>query len=206
MNKILGVLLALTAFTLSAEVFKCKSSNGVPEYQQTPCASPSEKQAVIDIKPMTSQQEEQARIRLQAWRDEQEASEQAKVNAEKQRQAELDKQAELNALQRSATASEQQALAAQRLAEQAGNQNRTNGYNTLIPGYRYGQPNYGAGMGYRNGFDNDADDHRRRHGHEGRHERRHDDGLQHQQQLGDYGIYRPPGSVGNGLGNYGPAK
>ncbi|SJM90620.1 exported hypothetical protein [Crenothrix polyspora] len=204
MNKMLFVLLAITTSTVSAEVFKCKSSTGATEYRPTPCSAPGVQQAVVDIKPMNSQQEEQAQIRLQAWRDEQDANEKAKIKAEKERQTELDKQTELNALTRSATASEQQALAAQRLAGQIEHQNRINTYNSLYePIHRYGQPNQGSATGYQNsgGAGNDADDsHRRRHGHEGRHQRRHDEQVQHQQQLGDYGVYRPEGSLGNATG------
>jgi hypothetical protein len=210
MNKVLFGLLAIAAIDIDvhAEVFKCKSSTGAMQYQSAPCAPSDAQLGVVDIKPMDPQQQEQARLKLQAWQEVQAANGRAKVKAEKERQAQQNKQAELNALNRSAAASEQQALAAQRMAGQMEHQNRLNSYNSLyVPRYNYGQPNQ-AGEMRQNGLDdNDADDaHRRRHGHEGRHERRHDEALQHQQQLGDYGVYRPEGSLGNALGGYEPVK
>jgi len=60
--KITTLLLAITTSTVSAEVFKCKSSTGATEYRPTPCSAPGVQQAVVDIKPMNSQQEEQRRL------------------------------------------------------------------------------------------------------------------------------------------------
>jgi hypothetical protein len=210
MNKLLFVLFAITASHTNAGVFKCKSAAGATEYQPTPCSSPAAHQDVVDIKPMSAQEEEQARFKLQAWHDEQDANEKARIKAEKEHQAELNKQTELDALTRTATAAEQQALAAQRLAGQIEHQNRINSYNSLYePRHHYGQPGQADEGGYQNssnGGNSEDDPHRRRHGHEGRHPRRHDSEMQHQHELGDYGLHRPEGSLGKGIGEYGPVK
>lgn len=178
MNKIVFVLLAMAATTASAEIYKCKSvQTGEIEYQPSPCISGGQKQAVVDVKPMTAQEEEQARFKLQTWHDKQAAAEQEKIAAEKEHQQALAKQAELDALNRNATAAEQQALAAQQLAGQMQHQNRLNTYNSIyMP-----QHTYGGGENGLPGSDEMDDPHRRRHGHEGRHERRHRDDIQHQE-------------------------
>lgn len=189
----LFLLLVLPTFVANAQVYKCKSlSSGAMEYQSSPCASGAVRLGVVDIKPLSPQEEERARQKLQDWQHEQAANERLRRQAEKELQAEQDKQVELNALTRSALAAEQQAVAAQNLAGQVERQNRLNSYNSLyVPRHRYSN--------HQDGYGEADDPHRRRHGHEGRHERRHTNELQHQQQLGDYGVYRPEGSLGNAI-------
>lgn len=179
MNQIVFVLLAMAATGANAEIYKCKSvQTGEIEYQPSPCISGGQQQAVVDVTPMTKQEEQQARLKLQAWHEQQTAAEQAKIAAEKEQQQALAKQAELDALNRSATAAEQQALAAQQLAGQIEHQNRLNRYNSIyVPQHTYGGGQNGLAID--NGMD---DTHRRRHGHEGRHERRHREDIQHPEE------------------------
>jgi hypothetical protein len=202
MNKMLFMVLAIGASTASAEVFKCKSVFGAVEYQPSPCASSTVQQQVVDIKPTSLEEQEQARLKLQAWQKENKAYDAARNRAEQQRQAEIDKQTFLNTQQRIATAEEQQALAAQRLAGEREHRNRLNQHNSL-----YNEQHYTTSISNQSQNDvGDDNDHRRRHGHEGRHPRRHEQGIQHPHELGDYGLHRPAGSLGAGLGEYAPVK
>lgn len=185
MKNMLFVVLAVTTVSVNAAVFKCQSPSGGLEYKSGSCAPLDTEQAVLAIKAKNPQQEQQARMRLQAWQERQEADKKQKLAVAKARQAEVDKKIALNAAVRTATAAEQQALAAQALAGQIERQNRLNANNSLYePQHHYDQQQqdrmYSGNQEHQLFGESHTDDfHRARHGHQGRHPRRHNEQVQH---------------------------
>lgn len=195
MNKtwcIIGTLvLSINSLPSAAEVFKCETASGAVDYQATPCLTPQTRQQVLPMKLPSPQEVASVRQKLKRWREQQAANEKTKQEAKKELLIEKNKQQFLDAQQRIANAEEQQALAAQRLAGEREYQNRLNRYNSLYVNRHYSESSL------------DQDEaHRFRHGHEGRHPRQHNEAVPHAKELGDYGAYRPAGSLGSGLGEY----
>jgi hypothetical protein len=102
------VLLTLCAFTVNAEVFKCKSQSGEIIYQPNPCTINETPVGQLKIKEMTPQEAEKAKALRKTEEQEEAAYDAEKAKAEKQRQTELARQQELELEQRRAKAIEDQ--------------------------------------------------------------------------------------------------
>jgi hypothetical protein len=184
MNKVIAILLLAFIAPANAGIFKCLSATGATEYKTTPCDGKAVQQTV-NIKPPSLKTKLQAQQKLQEWQQQEAAKAEAKYQAEKKQQAELAEQRKLNALEKQAQAAQDlatlEAIKEQNRMEEVEQQNRYNNVYIQNPQQRH------------------SGRYRSRHRHEN------NDGVQpdwQHKQLGDYGVYRPLGSLGYGLGEY----
>lgn len=124
-----------------ADVIKCKTASGKIVYQESPCPPTTVSQQRIDIKQMDQQQLEESKRKLKDWQEAEAIKESEKMREARDKKAEQDRLDVINALNRNAAAQEQQAIAAQRQAENLERRNNSTIYNGP---YLYGQPYYSS--------------------------------------------------------------
>lgn len=119
MKILLFVLLTLSMALVHAdEVFKCQQKSGKTVYQSEPCGH-AEKQQTIELPKIDPQKMAEEAAKLKAWEDDFAKREAERVRIEKEMQNEKDRKAALEALKQNAEFQRQQAIDAQRRAEES---------------------------------------------------------------------------------------